>query len=65
MKAEAKLSNFDRVLMNVNTPHYNFLEGENFYYSKDDNACYRLSIQKLRIGTFAVFAAIMTMIICM
>lgn len=65
MKAEAKLSRFERVLMNVNSQRYNFLEGEDFYYSKDDEACYRLSIQKLRLGTFAVFAGVIAVIICM
>lgn len=62
MKAEAKLSNLDRVLMNVNTP--NFLEGGDFYYSRTDEACYHLSIQTLRIGIFALFAGVVAMNIC-
>ena len=42
MKAAVRLSGMERLLMNVNTHHYSFLEGEKFESAKDKDLAYRL-----------------------
>ena len=65
MKAAVRLSGMERLLMNVNTHHYSFLEGEKFESAKDKDLAYRLSIHELRIGTFAALVVATALAICL
>jgi len=65
MKAVLRLSGLERLLMNVNTHHASFLEREEFHYSKEDEASYRMHIHELRIGTFAALMAATALAICL
>ncbi|ORT99157.1 hypothetical protein D081_2127 [Anaerovibrio sp. JC8] len=65
MKAAVRLSAIERLLMNVNTHHYSFLEGENLHSAKEDEVSYRLKIHELRIGTFAALVVATALAICL
>ena len=51
-------------IMSINTRHYSFLEGYNLSCTEDNNFNYRMSIHKLRIGTFAGLLAVAALTIC-
>ena len=65
MKAAVRLSAMERLLMNVNTHHYSFLEGENITSAKENELSYRLKIHELRIGTFAALVVATALAICL
>ena len=65
MKAAVRLSNMERLLMNVNTHHYSFLEGEDFHSAKESELSYRLGIHELRIGGFAALVVATALAICL
>ena len=53
-----------RALRMVNTFHYSFLEGDPFDAPEIDDANYRMTIHKLRIGTFMGLMGVFALILC-